>query len=74
MGKKGGGSTTTTSKQSSGNSKSARAKKALCRVKMKIARWERYKNEGKKPTKGSKRTGWDTSGLKEHAKFLQSMI
>ena len=75
MGKKGGGGPSNkTSTPSSGKRQSRAANKALRRIKMKIARWERYKAEEKKPAKGSRRIGWDTSGLKKHAEFLKSLI
>jgi hypothetical protein len=75
MGKGKSGGTTSGGKSSSGNSQKNRIKKALMRTNMKIARWERYKKEGRACSGKTKwRIGWNTSGLKKHAELLQSLI
>jgi hypothetical protein len=74
MGKGKSGTTTCGGKSSSGNRQKNRIKKALMRTNMKIARWERYKKEGKACSKTRWRNSWDTSGLKKHAELLQSLI
>ena len=77
MGKKSAGGGTKksgVSKTSSGKRRLARWGTALRRVEMKIARFERYKVEGKQPAKKSARLGWDTAGLKRHAEMLRACI
>jgi len=77
----------TISKTSSGGRRRSRARAELRRVKMKIARWERYKEEGKpawtaakekkkksRPTTVSRYNNWDTAGLKKHMKVLEGII
>jgi len=85
--KKGKGGASKISKTSSGKRRVSKAKAALRRVNMKIARWERYKEEGKpawtadkekkkksRPTTVSRYNNWDTTGLKKHAELLKSII
>ena len=86
MGKTKGG-TNKVSKTSSGKRRVTKAKAALRRITMKIARWERYKEEGKpswtadkekkkksRPTTVSRYNNWDTTGLKKHAALLEEII
>ena len=61
-------------KKSGGGRKVARANQRIRAVKSKIKRWERYKEEGKKPSQKSKRRGWDTSGLKKHLVLLSKLV
>ncbi len=83
--KKGKGGGNKISKSSSGKRRMARASKALRRIMMKIARWERYLEEGKpswtaaqekdgKSRNRSRYNNWDTTGLKKHADVLQAII
>lgn len=81
---KGSKSGNKTSKTSSGRRRMTCAKRALRRVEMKIARWERnQENPEKKPPKWSKdqnvrlrsrHNEWNTEGLKRHAELLRSII
>lgn len=80
---KGGGNNTKTKKTSSGIRRLARARQALRRVNMKIARWERNKDnpekvttwdKAQKPRKRSRHNNWDTTGLKKHAALLQKIV
>lgn len=86
MGKKGkGGKSNKTPKLSSGNRRGARLRKALRRLNMKIARWNRYQTDPAKNMplpKGhkcsrvcrSRHNKWDTTGLCEHAQLLERAI
>lgn len=68
---------------SSGMTRSAKARRALGRLMMKIARWERYKTDPSKtsswsrkqnPRKRSRHDKWNVAGLKRHAETLQAVI
>lgn len=83
--KKGGGSKVTTKikKTSGGMRRYVRAKLALMRIIMKIARWERNQNNldkvskwGKKqhPHRRTRHNEWNTEGLKKHAITLQKIV
>lgn len=60
-------------------------KQAIRKLRQKIARWERYKEEGKpavtaeqeekriRPNK-SRHRNWDTSGLKKHLELLEAQL
>ena len=83
MGKSKGKSGTKTPKTSSGNRRMSRAKKALMRLKMKIARWKRNEQNPEKDRvvkKGqnacyrSRHNEWNTAGLEKHAKVLEEII
>ncbi len=67
-------STTKTSSISSGKRRISRWKKMLRRTNMKIARFKRYKEEGKKTAKKSSRRGWSITGLEKHVALLQGYI
>jgi len=82
MGKK---NSSKVSKTSSGGRRVSRARAALRRVMMKIARWEKYRADGKpawtakqekegKSRNRSRYNNWDTSGLTKHAELLESII
>lgn len=72
-------------KTSSGGHKLAKKNRAIRKLRQKIARWERYKEEGKpsvtaeqeekkrRPNK-SRHRDWDTSGLKKHLELLESQL
>ena len=81
--KKGKGGTSTVARTSGGMKRCTRAKRALKRIMMKIARWERNQNNlekvskwGKKqnPHRRSRHNEWNTDGLKRHIAILQSVI
>lgn len=83
MGKQKTKGTSKIPKVSGGMRRATRAKRALKRIMMKIARWERNKSNPKKvsrwhrkqnPHKRSRHYNWDTAGLKRHAEFLQSIV
>lgn len=75
---------TKTAKTSGGMRRASRAKRALMRLNMKIARWKRNQNdETKAPPKWDKKqkvrlrsrhNEWNTEGLERHAKLLQKII
>ncbi len=71
MGKK---TSSKTSNVSSGKRCISRWKKMLRRTNMKITRFKRYKEEGKKTAKNSLRRGWSTTGLEKHVALLQGYI
>ena len=87
MGKnKTGSSSNKIANVSGGNRKKVRIKKEIRRLKMKIARWELYKESGKiawtaikekkhrsVPNK-SRYRNWDTTGLKKHKELLEALI
>ena len=83
--KKGGGSKVTTKikKTSGGMRRYVRAKLALMRITMKIARWERNRDNHEKMSKWGKKQNphrrarhneWNTEGLKKHAITLQKIV
>ena len=81
MAKSKGGSSTP--KVSSGNKRMNKAKKALMRLKMKIARWKRNQenpaknrvlSKGQNACYRSRHNNWNTDGLKKHAKLLEEVI
>lgn len=83
MGKSKGNSNSKVSKSSSGNSRMSRAKRALRRTLMKIARWERNQDDpnkvhtltkGKKVRKISRYNEWNVDGLKKHANLQREII
>lgn len=59
---------------SSGKRKFSRINGQLSRLKMKIARWERYQNEIKRGERKGSIKRWDTAGLKRHMELLESFI
>lgn len=59
---------------SSGKRRVSRARQELCRVKMKINRWNRNQTDEKKKEAGKSRNGWDTTGLEKRVKQLESRI
>ncbi len=84
--KKTGGSnkgTTKIKKTSGGMRRCIRAKRALMRITMKIARWERNKDNPEKVSKWDRKqkprlrprhNEWNTEGLKKHAAILQKIV
>lgn len=83
--KKGKSSTSVKVNSSSGKRRISRAKQALLRVNMKIARWKRYLEEekpsmtteqkrSKKHKNKSRHNNWDTAGLERRAKLLKSIV
>jgi len=58
-------------KMSSGNRRGVRLRRAIRRIEMKIARWERNKVSPEKAKAGKSRGGWSTDGLKSHLATLQ---
>lgn len=80
---KGSKGTTKTKSTSKGMRRCIRAKRALMRLTMKIARWEcNQKNPEKvskwnrkqNPRRRSRHDNWNTEGLKRYAVVLQSVI
>ena len=61
-------------KVSSGRHKFSRINKQLCRLKMKVARWERYQKEIEQSERKGSIKRWDTAGLKRHIELLESFI
>ena len=59
---------------SSGKRRVSKARQELCRVKMKIKRWEKNQTDEKKKEAGKSRNGWDTTGLKKRVKQLEGHI
>lgn len=70
---------------SSGQTRVSRARRAARRIRMKIARWERYKKDGKVaweptnkkkvcPTTVSRYNNWDTTGLKKQLAHHEEII
>jgi len=59
---------------SSGKRRVSRARQELCRVKMKIKRWQKNQTEETKVAAGKSRNGWDTTGLEKRIKQLESTI
>jgi len=85
MGKKAkGGFGSKVAKTSSGNGRMVRAKRALMRITMKIARWKRNQEDATKvPPKWdkdqhvrlrSRHNEWNTEGLERHANLLLEII
>lgn len=90
MGKKKSIGGVTTTGGSSGNRKKSILKNNIRRLGYKIARWERYKEEGKpaitakleekkvskkrSPSTKSRHKNWDTTGLKKHKELLESLL
>lgn len=72
-------------KASSGSRKTAVLKRQIRKLRQKIERWERYKEEGKsaitaeqeekknKPNK-SRHRNWDATGLKKHLELLEAKL
>ena len=58
-------------KPSSGLLKVRRNKRAVRKIKMKIARWERNQTNAKKVAAGKSRNNWNTTGLKSHLALLE---
>lgn len=61
-------------KVSRGGRKCSKTKKLLRRLKMKINRFKRYKQEEKYNAKGSKRKGWNIEGMLKHLSILDSVL
>lgn len=62
------------SRTSSGKTKITRILRQIKRLKMKINRWNRYKEEISARTRKGKISRWDTSGLEKHIKLLESFV
>jgi hypothetical protein len=61
-------------KTSSGKHKASRILKQVKRLKMKINRWNRYKEEIRAGNRKGKISRWDTSGLEKHMALLESLV
>lgn len=75
---------------SGGKRRNSRIMRNIRRLEYKIARWERYKAEGKpsggkvpegrniskkrSPSTKSRHQNWDTTGLKKHKEHLESLL
>lgn len=82
-GKGGGGKTTKVVKTSGGMRRAIRAKRALMRITMKIARWKRNQEDKTKVSKWDKKQNvrlrprhneWNIDGLKRHVEVLKKII
>lgn len=73
------------SKTSSGKHKVALRKRALRKIRQKIARWDRYREEEKSPVSAdqkekknfspkSRHRNWDTTGLKKQLELLEALV
>lgn len=62
------------SRTSSGKGRVARARQALVRTKMKIARWKKNQTDEKKVAAGKSRSNWNTEGLERHLRTLEKII
>jgi hypothetical protein len=80
---KGKGGVSKTPNFSGGMRRCVRAKRALMRITMKIARWERNQEKPEKvskwsrkqnPQRRSRHNEWNTEGLKRHVNTLQSIV
>jgi len=58
-------------KPSSGMLKARKNKRAIRRIGMKIARWERNKSNPQKVAAGKSRNNWNTTGLKKQLESLE---
>lgn len=82
-GKKGGGAAIKIKKTSGGRRRMVRAKLALMRITMKIARWKRNKENSEKVSRWDRKQNvrlrprhnkWNIDGLVRHVTVLQNII
>jgi len=59
---------------SSGKHKVSRTLKQIRRLKMKINRWNRYKEEIQAGDRKGKMSRWNTAGLEKHIALLESFV
>lgn len=74
MGKGKGQKKTEGKKQSSGQRKARRINKEIRRLKMKMARWDRYTEEVEAGTRKGTTKRWNTDGLRKHMEFLETLV
>ena len=72
MGK--GNSSSGISKTSSGNRRNSRVMRNIMRAKMKINRWNRYKEEIATGTRQGKAERWDVAGLESYINHLEGLL
>jgi hypothetical protein len=67
------GQTKKVKKPSSGLKKSRRAKSEIRRLRMKIARWDKYTAQVEAGKRKGKASRWKTDGLLKHIQLLESV-